>query len=46
LGGPIEITAIKPRAIYIDDRGYQFTGTFPSIEYISKFKPWNDGSTD
>jgi hypothetical protein len=32
----------KPQGhLYIDDRGLQFNGTFPSIEYIENFKPWN-----
>ena len=32
----------KPKAVlYIDDRGYQFDGSFPSVEYIDKYKPWN-----
>lgn len=30
-----------PVILYIDDRGFQFTGTFPSIEYIKNFQPWN-----
>lgn len=38
----IEIVSEKPIAIlYIDDRGFCFTGTFPSIEQIQNFKPWN-----
>lgn len=32
----------KPHAeLYIDDRGYQFNGTFPTVEEIQSFKPWN-----
>lgn len=32
----------KPMAILtIDDRAYQFTGTFPTPESIRAFKPWN-----
>lgn len=32
----------KPRAVlYIDDRGWQFNGTFPSLDEIKSFKPWN-----
>lgn len=31
----------KPHGkIYIDDRGFQFNGVFPSIEYIRTFQPW------
>lgn len=39
----LEVTATKPvAALYIDDRGYLFTGdNWPSIEYIEKFCPWN-----
>lgn len=35
---------VKPPSghLYIDDRGYQFTGdNFPSVEYIYTYKPWN-----
>jgi hypothetical protein len=32
----------KPQAfLHIDDRVFLFTGQFPSIEEIKKFKPWN-----
>jgi hypothetical protein len=32
----------KPAAVMtIDDRAVTFTGTFPELEEISKFKPWN-----
>lgn len=32
----------KPTAhIYLDDRGWQFNGLFPSVEAIKTFKPWN-----
>jgi hypothetical protein len=32
----------KPEAtLFIDDRGFQFDGSFPSLEYINDFKPWN-----
>jgi len=38
----IEITATKPPAcLYIDDRAYCFEGTFPSMQEIKHFKPWN-----
>ncbi len=38
----VRITSEKPRAIiYIDDRGYHFTGTFPTLEAIRSFTPWN-----
>ena len=40
--GFIKITATKVGAImYIDDRGYHFTGTFPTADEIAAFKPWN-----
>lgn len=32
----------KPQAtVYIDDRGFHFTGEFPAVEYIQNFKAWN-----
>lgn len=32
----------KPSArVYIDDRGWRFEGTFPSLEEIDAFEPWN-----
>jgi len=35
------VTATKIHAkIYIDDRGYQFNGTFPTMEYLEAFLPW------
>lgn len=30
-----------PCVLFIDDRGYQFNGKFPSIDEISSFRPWN-----
>ncbi|HUU87889.1 MAG TPA: hypothetical protein VMX17_09060 [Candidatus Glassbacteria bacterium] len=37
----INVTSIKIHAkIYIDDRGYQFNGTFPTVEYLRSFLPW------
>lgn len=34
--------AEKPAAlIYLDDRAWQFSGTFPTKEEIDAFKPWN-----
>jgi hypothetical protein len=37
----VEITNLKPPAwLYIDDRCFLFTGTFPSMEEIDKFKAW------
>jgi len=38
----LEISSHKsPAILYIDDRGYHFTGEFPSVEFIRSFKPWN-----
>lgn len=38
----IKISSNKPKAIiYIDDRGWRFTGQFPTLETISNLKPWN-----
>lgn len=35
-------TNIKPAAsIYLDDRGWCFTGAFPSVAELVAFKPWN-----
>lgn len=32
----------KPAAfLTIDDRAFLFQGTFPSVEFINNFKPWN-----
>lgn len=32
----------KPKAIvYIDDRAWRFEGTFPSLDDVAAFKPWN-----
>lgn len=40
--GKIEFPKDKPAAIInIDDRCFHFTGTFPTVEYIKNFKPWN-----
>ena len=43
----VPVTGKKPIAIlYIDDRGYQFTGyNFPSIDYLKDFQPWNRKTT-
>ncbi|UJR82040.1 Hypothetical protein I5071_41050 [Sandaracinus amylolyticus] len=30
-----------PARVYIDDRGWRFEGTFPKIEEIERFEPWN-----
>lgn len=39
--GAIKIYA-KPHAIlYIDDRAFQFTGQFPTVEDVESFSPWN-----
>lgn len=36
----------KPAALYsIDDRGHQFDGTWPALDAISAFKPWNKRPT-
>ncbi len=38
----IEITDQKlPAHLMIDDRAWAFEGTFPSLEFIENFKPWN-----
>ena len=41
----VSFPTYKPPAIlYIDDRGYHFKGTFPDVEFIENFKPWNKKS--
>lgn len=30
-----------PAAVYIDDRGYQFRGEFPDVNYLLNYVPWN-----
>ncbi len=38
----LEFASQKPAAwLTIDDRCFHFKGTFPSIEEIDAFKPWN-----
>lgn len=40
--GDIYFPTEKPPAlITIDDRAITFTGVFPSVDEIKKFKPWN-----
>jgi hypothetical protein len=34
-------TELLPARLYINDRGFQFTGDFPPVEYLNDFKPWN-----
>jgi len=36
-------TEKPPAFVTIDDRALTFTGTFPSIEELKAFKPWNKG---
>jgi hypothetical protein len=40
---PMSVTHEKPNAeLYIDDRGFQFTGNnWPSVGYLKSFRPWN-----
>lgn len=38
----LAVTSVKPQAVlYVDDRGFHFTGTFPSVRDVETFKPWN-----
>ena len=38
----VEFPPYKPGAVlYIDDRGYHFTGKFPPVEFINSFRTWN-----
>jgi hypothetical protein len=34
-------TDLLPAILYINDRGYQFTGDFPPVDYLKEFTPWN-----
>jgi hypothetical protein len=34
-------TSKPPAHLSIDDRGVLFTGTFPTLEFVKNFKPWN-----
>jgi hypothetical protein len=46
----VEVTDTKPEAdVYLDDRGWRFSGTFPSVDQIEEFRPWwarDDESTE
>jgi hypothetical protein len=38
----IQFPLEKPMAVLIvDDRAFHFEGTFPSLEFVAEFKPWN-----
>lgn len=38
----IQFPTHKPPAIiYIDDRGFHFTGVWPQMDYLRTFRPWN-----
>jgi hypothetical protein len=38
----INLCSTKPSALLtIDDRGWTFDGTFPTVEQIRAFRPWN-----
>lgn len=39
----IEFPSSKPShaTLFVDDRGWEFRGIFPAVEYIKTFKPWN-----
>lgn len=40
--GQVEIISYRPPAfLTIDDRGWQFTGTWPDLEDLAAFRPWN-----
>ena len=40
--GVVIVTDRKPPAlVYIDDRAWRFTGTFPTADEIHKARPWN-----
>jgi hypothetical protein len=45
--GFITVTSTKiGAAIYIDDKGFCFTGQFPSGDFIESFRPWNKMTGD
>jgi hypothetical protein len=35
-----------PAIIYIDDRGYRFTGVWPDRHFLETFRPWNRSDDD
>lgn len=38
----LEFPTEKPQAIvYLDDRGWRFDGTWPSLDELAAFQPWN-----
>lgn len=38
----LRVTAEKPKAlVYVDDRGYRFTGEWPTVEELVMLRPWN-----
>lgn len=37
------VTEKPPALVTIDDRAITFTGTFPAIDTLKEFKPWNKG---
>jgi hypothetical protein len=40
--GKLRFPRTKPPAhVYLDDRGWRFEGTFPSIDAIDAFEPWH-----
>jgi len=42
-GDPIYVTAFKvPAVAYIDDRGWRFSGSWPSAAELDAFRPWWD----
>lgn len=39
----LNITALKKDAIlYIDDKGYRFSGLFPDVAHLKHLKSWNE----
>lgn len=41
----LSITHEKPKAIvYLDDRGWQFDGHFPTLDELDAYEPWNKRS--
>ena len=40
--GPVYLARTKPRChVQIDDRCIPFAGTFPTLDDLAAFRPWN-----
>ncbi len=42
---PLQVTGTKPAAsVYIDDRALTFRGTWPKLDKLAKFRPWEQAN--